>query len=73
MKHVKFMKRVNTWFSTYSTKYREEYKKEALAGTAYTFLRTTGRPCNCAGCTYYKYKREQSQYINKQIDNDMIP
>lgn len=72
MKHVKFIKRVNNWFCTYSNRYREEYKKQALDGTNFTFLRTTGRPCNCYMCSEYdKYKREQSQYIKRQIDKDM--
>lgn len=87
MKHVKFIKRLKLWIKPGMTRYfgrdefgypiekqREDIIQEALKGTCYRFLRTTSRPCNCYDCsTYEKYKREQSQYINKRIDNDMVP
>ncbi len=40
--------------------------KKALEGSGYTFLRTTGNPCNCYGCTYKKYKRESKHKIMKE-------
>lgn len=55
-KEVKFKKRVNKWFASHWKMDPEEVNK-ALTGTGYTFLRTTGRPCNCYGCTYEKHKR----------------
>lgn len=71
MKWVKFIRRAKNWFR--NSAYDTYTLQNAIEGKCATWLRTTGRPCNCAGCTYYKYKREQSQYINKQIDNDMVP
>lgn len=55
MQHVKFKKRINDWFA-HEKNDADEIKK-ALSGEGYTFLRTTGRPCNCYGCTYKKYHR----------------
>lgn len=66
MKHVKFIKRVNNWMnkSWNSSDYYYQERKKALSGEGYTFLRTTGRPCNCYGCSgYYKYKREPKHKV----------
>jgi hypothetical protein len=69
MKWVKFIRRAKNWFKDSKD---ETYNiNEAIKGEICTWLRTTGRPCNCAGCTYYKYKREQSQYIKRKIDRDL--
>lgn len=85
MKHVKFVKRLNKWITgNVHTSWEKGkgivYKKrvdvieDAFKGECYTFLRTTGRPCNCYMCsTYEKYKREQNQYVKKRIDKDMEP
>lgn len=62
MKHVKFIKRVNKWFASHWRDDRIE-KQKALSSEGYHFLKTTGRPCNCAGCTYLKYKRENKYKI----------
>lgn len=72
MKWVKFIRRAKNWFKNSTD---DTYNlKQAIEGKCATWLRTTGRPCNCYMCsTYEKYKREQSQYINKRIDNDMVP
>lgn len=67
---TKFLKRVKKWFSSYSEKYKREYIKEALTGKGYTFLRTTGRPCNCEGCTYLKYKRVPKHKVIKEAFKD---
>jgi len=71
-KHVKFIKRLKDWIKQGYCLYikdskiiattGQEIREQAIKGECYTFLRTTGRPCNCASCTYYKYKREQKQY-----------
>ncbi len=63
--HVKFIKRVNNWFASYHPKYKL-WKQDALTGKAYTFLKTTSRPCNCEMCTYLKYKRPQKHKILKE-------
>lgn len=64
-KHVKFIKRVNNWMNKNwnSSDYYHQEKKKALSGEGYTFLRTTGRPCNCEMCTYLKYKRTPKHKI----------
>ena len=54
-KHTKFIKRVKKWFSNCSDE--RKCVEEALSGKNFTFLRTTGRPCNCYMCTEGKYKR----------------
>jgi hypothetical protein len=64
MKHVKFIKRVNKWFDSYHPKYKH-WKRDALMGKTYTFLKTTSRPCNCEMCTYLKYKRTPKHKIMK--------
>lgn len=65
MKKVKFIKRVNNWFVRPWQNRTEELEK-ALTGNGYTFLRTTGRPCNCYSCTYLKYKRKPKNKIIKE-------
>lgn len=65
MKKVKFVKRVNKWFASHWKNDAEEIKK-ALTGKGYTFLKTTGRPCNCYSCTYLKYKRIPKNKIIKE-------
>ena len=79
MKKVKFLRRLKNWIKPGNTLYydskayriyyknRIEVIESALRGECYTYLRTTGRPCNCAGCTYEKYKREARQHVDKQI------
>lgn len=53
-------------------KSKEEIIQSALRGECYTWLRTTGRPCNCYMCsTYEKYKREPKQNIKKQIEQEL--
>lgn len=83
-KHVKFIKRLKTWIKPGMTRYfgrdefgypiekqREDIIQEALKGTCYRFLRTTGNPCNCDGCTYLKYERPLKSKINRQIWDDI--
>ncbi len=61
--HVKFVRRVKNWFASHWGNEADEIEK-ALTGKGYTFLRTTGRPCNCYGCSgYYKYKRTPKHKI----------
>jgi hypothetical protein len=64
MQHVKFVKRVKDWFAHEKNDVTEI--KKALSGENYTFLRTTGRPCNCEGCTYLKYKRTPKHKVMKE-------
>lgn len=78
MKEVKFKKRVKTWTQgtyTWNPQLREEWIKEIFEGKASTFLRTTGRPCNCWMCSgENKYERPKNQdvqkYIWEQIEDD---
>lgn len=80
-KYVKFIGRLKNWIKPGESlfidnkrivsKSREDVIQEALKGNCYIFLRTTGRPCSCYSCSYYKYKREQRQYIKKQIDKEL--
>ena len=67
--HVKFIKRVENWFYSVSV-YRENGKQEALKGKSHTFLKTTGRPCNCDSCTYLKYKRTPNHKVMKEAFKD---
>lgn len=62
---TKFIKRVKDWFVRPLGNRKEELKK-ALTGEGYTFLRTTGRPCNCHMCTYLKYKRTPKNKVIKE-------
>lgn len=66
-KELKFKKRVKKWFASHWKNDAEEIER-ALTGSGYTFLRTTGRPCNCDSCTYEKYKRIPK---NKVISNSL--
>jgi hypothetical protein len=60
--NVRFKKRVEKWFSGNLTE-----KIVALSKKGYYFLKTTGSPCNCSMCQFEKYKRQQQQYIQKEI------
>lgn len=74
-KKVKLVKRVKKWINQkivyygwpddYRTKQQE--REAAMRGECYTFLRTTGRPCNCNGCTYLKYEREARHKWMKKL------
>ena len=69
MQHVKFVKRVNKWFSAGIERFcgeRNYYKDLTLKGKHHTFLKTTGRPCNCEMCTYLKYKRTPKHKVIKE-------
>ena len=68
---VKFNNRTNVWIQSITVLYGEsgelvshgEKKKEILDGKSHNFLRTTGNPCNCYGCSgMFKYKRTPKQY-----------
>lgn len=83
--HVNFLRRLNDWIKPGHTLYLSEpgtdnrffYRskadtiKMALKGKCYTFLKTTGRPCNCNMCTYEKYERPLKSNLNKQIWRDI--
>ncbi len=66
-KQVKFIKRINIWFSG-SDKFNDKdyYKDLTLKGKHFTFLRTTSRPCNCFMCTYKKYNRIPKHKVIKE-------
>ena len=81
-KHVKFVRRFKNWIKPGIKLYydsemhrvydadREEIFQMALKGECYTWLRTTGNPCNCFCCSEdNKYVRTPKQYINKEIKN----
>ena len=63
--HTKFVRRVKNWLKRDPN--QTEHIKEALKGESMIFLRTTARPCNCAGCTYKQYKRTPK---HKRVDLD---
>lgn len=78
-KHAKFLKRLKKWINPGATLYlpgktagdfvyktRIQTIEEALEGKCYTFLRTTGRPCNCEMCTYLKYERQPKHKALKE-------
>ena len=77
-KEIKFLRRVKIWIKLGHSLYikdgriidttGQEVRESALKGECYTFLRTTGNPCNCYCCSEMnKYKREQRQYTVKNI------
>lgn len=73
-KWVKFKKRVEEWTrGTYilEPETREEWVEEIYKGETHNFLKTTGKPCSCSMCSYDKYKRTQSQYIQKGINEQI--
>lgn len=70
-KKVKFKKRLKIWLSNWDNAERRKEEKKALNGESWTFLRTTGRPCNCWSCTYEKYERTPKCKINKKIWDDI--
>lgn len=71
-KKVKFKKRLKIWLSNWDNAERREEEQKAFKGEAWTFLRTTSRPCNCWMCsTYEKYERTPKHKINKQIWDDI--
>jgi hypothetical protein len=78
-KEVKFLRRLkkwikpnDRWLGSKEVKTRLEIIEAAKRGECYTFLRTTGKACNCFSCTYKKYDREQKQYVLKEIFNTII-
>lgn len=69
-KEVKFKKRVYIWTKGiwgHTPQEHENWIKEIFEGKSCTFLRTTGRPCNCWMCTYKKYDRPKKQDVQKDI------
>lgn len=59
-----FMRRFKKWTcNMYKTSPwdGEQFKKEVLSGEKWKWLRTTGKPCSCDGCSP-TYKRPQKQY-----------
>jgi hypothetical protein len=67
---TKFKRRVKNWFASHWKNDKEEIGR-ALKGEAYRFLKTTGRPCNCYGCTYRKYKRDPKHKVVKEAMKDL--
>ena len=72
-KWVNFKRRLINWTNWYYDPQRKaEDIEEALNGKAYTFLQTTGCPCNCYMCSgYNKYKRPKKQDILKEAYKDI--
>ena len=74
MKWIKFKKRMNKWTSgfSYDTRQTKEWRNEILKGESCTFLKTTGNPCNCWGCSgYNKYIRTPKHIILKEAYHDI--
>ena len=83
-KQVKFLRRLKNWIKPGDTSYydnkdhriyeksREEVLQAAINGECYTWLRTTGNPCNCFCCSEMnKYIRDKRQNINQDIWNQI--
>ena len=73
-KLIKFKKRLNQWvhnMCAYGYEEKGEMKERAINGEVLTYLRTTATPCSCDICSWKKYKREQRQYILKQISEEI--
>lgn len=68
-KWVKFKKRVDNWTCYHGeNRVRDEFREEILEGVRCTWLRTTGRPCNCWMCSgEYKYVRPPKDQIQKEM------
>lgn len=65
-----FKRRVKNWFASHWKNEQEEIEK-ALTGNGYHFLRTTGNPCNCYGCSgCNKYKRTPKHKVIKDVLKD---
>ncbi len=62
---TKFKNRVKKWMSSHWGNSIEE-TQIALDGKGYTFLRSTGRPCSCYGCSQYKYERTPKYKVIKE-------
>ena len=82
-KEIKFKKRIKTWFpegrrAEYFENF-DEFAKEVKEGKAYTFLRTTGNPCNCFMCSQHnkfrkdrtKFEREALEEALKEIEEEL--
>ena len=70
-KEVKFKKRLKKWLCNWSNPDRRVQEENSIKGEAWTFLRTTSRPCNCWMCQYDKYERTPKNKIDKQIWDDI--
>ncbi len=68
-KWIKFKRRVNNWTCYYDdSRLRDEWREEIFNGQNCTWLRTTGRPCNCWICTNQdKYVRPPKCEVQKEI------
>jgi hypothetical protein len=67
---TKFKKRIVNWTNDCSAidLTQKDFRLSILRGERNTFLRTTGNPCNCWGCSGdNKYVRERRQYIDYNI------
>jgi len=80
-KEVHFKRRaknVYPWMGYSSAEHEQhlswaEYWNKIQSGERATWLRTTGRPCNCTMCTeYYKYKRPKKGDITKIINSQIM-
>ena len=71
-RYVKFKQRSYNWILSVSQYHLSDGAwsthldlcfKDIQLGNDWQFLRTTGNPCNCYGCSgQFKYKRKQKQY-----------
>lgn len=64
------LKRIDNWLI--GSKNKREEKRAAIDGKCLLFLRTTGNPCNCYGCSgSNKYKRKQKALMLKSFLIDL--
>jgi hypothetical protein len=78
MKWVKFKRRVDKYTQgTYSwdTARGLEWKEKILKGESCTWLKTTGKTCNCYMCSdYYKYRKDRAKFnreAQKEIEEEL--
>lgn len=65
-----FMRRLKIWTCNITSTWNsEQFKKDVISGKKCNWLRTTGKPCSCEGCSP-SYKRPQKQYWLKYEDCD---
>lgn len=69
---TKFEQRIKVWFKD-SYYYGDGSAEESIArvrkGERSNWVRTTGTPCSCWGCSgSTKFVREQKQYIDINLD-----
>jgi hypothetical protein len=71
--HLKRRAEKNYYWLGFEEESKAEFIKKVLHGEIHTWLRHTGRPCNCSMCSRYdKYQRptivEEKKIIDEQLE-----